>query len=221
MTADGAARPDPAAFVRANTEVVEPPLVPEIPLRLATELTPVWEATEALLEAQGLDPPYWAFAWAGGQALARHVLDHPGLVAGKRVLDFAAGCGIAGIAAARAGATSVEASEIDPLAAAAVAMNAEMNGADVTVLLRDVVGGNGGWEIILAGDVCYERPMAERVTAWLRARVRVGAQVWIGDPIRGYLPREGLKRVATYRVRTTREIEDADLRNAAVWRLQP
>lgn len=168
----------------------------------------------------GVDPPYWAFAWAGGQALARYILDHPESVRGKRVLDFAAGSGMAGIAAAMAGAASVQASEIDAFAAAAIALNAAANAVTIEVVVADWVGGpNKGWDVVLAGDVCYERPMAERVEAWLKALAADGALVLMGDPKRTYLPKSGIVEIAKYAVPTTREIEDSDVRNAIVWRV--
>lgn len=209
-----------AAFVRANTVLAAPALVPEVRLHLASEVVPLWQASEAELAAQGLPPPYWAFAWAGGQALARYVLDHPEAVAGRRVLDLAAGCGLAAVAAAQAGAARVEASEIDPMARAAIALNAAANGAAVEVLAEDVLDGPGrGWEVVLAGDVCYERAMAARMAAWLAARAAAGALVLLGDPKRAYLPKSGLEALARYAVPTTRELEDTDLRNAVVWRV--
>ncbi len=211
---------DPEAFVAANTVVQCPPLLPEIKLHLASEVVPLWQATEAELEAQGLPPPYWAFAWAGGQALARYLLDHPEVVAGKRVLDFAAGSGLQGIAAARAGATRVEATEIDRFAAAAIGLNAALNGVEIDLRQDDLIGAaDGDWDLVLAGDVCYERPMAERVWAWLRALAGRGVGVLIGDPGRTYLPKQGLERVIAYAVQTSRELEDSDLRNAVVWRI--
>ena len=211
---------DPVAFVEANTVVERPPLVPEIALHLANELVPIWEATESELARLGLPPPFWAFAWAGGQALARYMLDNPDLVAGKRVLDFAAGCGIQGIAAARAGALQVEASEIDLFAVASLRLNAVLNEVAIEIREEDLVGQQPApWEVVLAGDVCYERPMAERVWAWLQALAADGALVLMGDPGRTYLPRSGLERVTAYGVKTTREIEDSDLRNAVIWRV--
>ena len=211
---------DPAAFVEANTAVERPYLVPEIQLRLANELVPLWEATESELDEIGLPPPYWAFAWAGGQALARYLLDHPDLVVGKRVLDFAAGCGIQGIAAAQAGAARVEASEIDRFAIECLKLNTGLNGVTIEIREEDLVGLRPGyWDVVLAGDVCYERPMAERVWAWLQDLAAAGSLVLIGDPGRSYLPRSGLERITAYAVKTTREIEDSDLRNAAVWRV--
>ncbi len=213
---------DPDAFVLANTAVQTPPLLPELKLHLASEVVPLWQATEAELEAQGLPPPYWAFAWAGGQALARYLLDHPEIAAGKRVLDFAAGSGLQGIAAARAGAARVEATEIDRFAAAAIRRNAALNGVEIELREGDLVGATGGdWDLVLAGDVCYERPMAERVWAWLRGLAGRGVEVLIGDPGRSYLPKRGLERVIAYAVQTSRELEDSDLRNAVAWRVVP
>lgn len=210
---------DPHAFVTTQTAIETAPLVPEISLRLASEVVPLWQATESELEALGLPPPYWAFAWAGGQALARYLLDSPETVVGKRVLDFAAGSGIQAIAAARSGATEVTASEIDPFALAAIALNARLN--DVRVVSRsdNLIGLDEGWDVVLAGDVCYERPMAEAVFAWLRRLVARGALVLLGDPGRTYLPRSGLSRVTAYSVKTSRELEDCDVRNAVVWKV--
>ena len=220
MTAGAALRQDPAGFVRDNTAVLAAPLVPEIRLHLAGEVVPLWQATEAELAERGLPPPFWAFAWAGGQALARYLLDHPETVAGKRVLDFAAGSGLAGIAAAKAGAARVEAAEIDPFAAAAIGLNADLNEATVEVIAENLVERpNPGWEVVLAGDVCYERPMAEKVTAWLGALAAGGPEVLLGDPGRSYLPKAGLERVIAYAVQTSRELEDTDVRNAVVWRV--
>ncbi|MDA0704631.1 MAG: 50S ribosomal protein L11 methyltransferase [Proteobacteria bacterium] len=210
------------AFVRKNTAVARPPLVPEIALYQATEITPIWHATESFLEELGLEPPFWAFAWAGGQALARHLLDHPDLVRGKRVLDFAAGSGLAGIAALMAGAARVEAVEIDAYAAAAIRLNAALNGVSLEISLDDIVDApNPGWDVVLAGDVCYERAMAGRVFPWLRRLAGDGALVLMGDPNRTYLPKDGLTPIARYAVETTRAIEDTDVRNAVVWQIEP
>lgn len=211
---------DPTAFVRANTVVATPPLVPEIWLHLASEITPLWHATETSLAAAQLPPPYWAFAWAGGQALARHVLDHPELVRGRTVLDFGAGSGLVAIAAARSGAR-VTAAEIDPFAAAAIALNAELNGVEIAIERADVIGREPApWEIVLAGDMCYERPLAERLTLWLRTLVSRGVTVLLGDPGRAYLPAEGLEALARYNVPTTLELEDRTTREGVVWRLK-
>ncbi len=210
----------PEDFIRANTRLEAPPLVPEVQLHLASEVVPLWEATEEELAATGLPPPFWAFAWAGGQALARYLLDHPEVVRGKRVLDFAAGSGLQGIAAKLAGAANVEAVEIDAFACAACRLNAAANGVEIAVREADIVGSaNPGWDVVLAGDICYERPAAERITAWLRGLVTEDCLVLMGDPGRTYLPRQGLERIIAYGVKTSRELEDSDLRNAVVWKL--
>jgi predicted nicotinamide N-methyase len=206
-------------FVTAHTTVAHAPLVPEIALHLATEITPIWQATEEWLQARNIEPPFWAFAWPGGQALARAILDDPPRLAGRRVLDFAAGCGIAAIAAARCGAT-VEAAEIDPLAAAALRLNAALNDVAITVTERDVVGEACRWDVILAGDVCYEAPMTAHILPWLRGLAGV-AEVWLADPGRAYLPREGLAPVATHRVVTSLELEDRTERVVTIARLLP
>jgi predicted nicotinamide N-methyase len=208
------------AFVRANTALARAPLVPEIALHLATEITPIWQASEAWLRETGTEPPFWAFAWPGGQALARHILDHPPTVAGRRVLDFAAGCGLAAIAASRAGAVRVEAAEIDALAATAIRLNAEANGASVAVLAEDLVGTACRWEVILCGDVCYEAPMTRHILPWLRA-MAAECEVWVADPGRAYLPREELAPFARYTVPTTTELEDRTERVVTIARLLP
>lgn len=210
-----------AAFVRAQTALAAPPLVPEVRLYLASEVTPLWEATEVTLAASYVPPPYWAFAWPGGQALARHVLDHPALVRGKRVLDFAAGSGVTAIAAAMAGAAHVDAAEIDAIAIAAIALNAAANDVAITCIEDDPVGSDAGWDTVLAGDVCYEKPMAERVIPWLRGLARRGALVLLGDPGRAYVPREGLAELARYTVPTTLDLEDRTERETVIWKLLP
>jgi len=210
-----------AAFVVAQTVLAAPPLVPAIRLHLASEITPLWQATEARLDESGVAPPYWAFAWPGGQAIARHVLDHPDLVAGLRVLDFAAGSGLAAIAAALAGAAFVEAAEIDPMACAAIALNAAANGVAVTCRAADLVGSGALWDVVLAGDVCYERPMAERVMPWLRQLAADRCLVLMGDPGRSYLPGSGLAAVASHLVPTSRELEDRTERETVIWRVLP
>ncbi len=194
-------------------------MVPGIKLHLATELTPLWLATEAMLEAQNIEPPFWAFAWPGAEALARHVTDHPALVAGRRVLDFAAGCGLAAIACAQAGAAVVEAAEIDPLAAAAIALNAAANGAAVAVTLGDIVGQPCRWDVILCGDVCYEAPMTNHIMPWLRGCAR-DAVVIIADPSRKYAPRENLAALARYEVPTSLVLEDTASRLVTLSRLR-
>jgi predicted nicotinamide N-methyase len=213
---------DPVVFVRRNTTITASPLVPEIRLHLATEITPIWQATEEILARSALPPPFWAFAWAGGQALARYLLDHPEVVAGRSVLDFGAGSGLVAIAAAKAGAVSVLAAEIDHFAAAAIAANAALNEVAIAVTTADVLDtGDPRWEVVTAGDVCYERPMAERVTAWLRDIARRGGLVLIGDPGRAYLPSHGLRERARYLVPTSRELEDRESRDGVVWEVLP
>ena len=213
---------DPAAFIRGNTALHQPPLVPEISLHLASEIVPIWQMTEEELEKSGLPPPFWAFAWAGGQALSRYILDNPQIVAGRRVLDFGSGSGLIGIAAMKAGALSVLAADIDPFAVASIELNAQSNGVEIAVTAEDIVGvENRGWDVVLVGDMCYERPLAERIEAWLRRLAGEGVEVLIGDPGRTYLPRTGLEKLVSYAVMTTRELEDTDVRNTSVWRVLP
>ena len=189
-------------------------------MRLADEAVPLWLKTEAELGEMGLAPPFWAFAWTGGQALARYVLDHPESVRGRRALDFASGSGLVAIAAARAGAAQVEANDIDGFALAAIALNAEANGVEVLVRAGDLVGRDEGWEVVLAGDVSYERDMAARVTDWLERLARRGAEVLIGDPGRTYLPRERLEKIAEYNVPVTRELEDSEIKRTGIYRFR-
>jgi predicted nicotinamide N-methyase len=211
---------DATSFVRANTALASPPLVPELRLHMATEVTPIWQATEESLSRWGTPPPFWAFAWAGGQALARYILDHPETVAGRDVLDLASGSGMVAIAAARAGANRVTASDIDPFAAAAIALNAKLNGVTVAVDTRDLLDrGAAGWDVVLAGDVCYEEPMSSRMIALLRRIAVRGRTALLGDPGRAYLPREGLAELARYVVPTSRELEDREAREGVVWRV--
>ncbi len=215
----------PADFICANTAVGAPPLAPEIRLYLASEITPIWRASEESLARDGLPPPFWAFCWPGGQALARHILDNPEIVSGKRVLDFAAGGGVAAIAAVTSGAKSVAASEIDPFACAAMAMNAALNNVEFDILERDLTGeenaeDGGGWDVVLAGDVCYERPMSDEVMDYLRAAAKLGAQVLMADPGRNFLPEMGLAERARYDVPTSTELEDSDVRETVIWRVE-
>lgn len=205
--------------MRAHTVVDRPPLVPEISLHLATEITPIWQATEDWLACAGVEPPFWAFAWPGAQALARRVLDEPGLVRGRAVLDFAAGSGLAAIACALAGAHA-EASEIDAVAVAAIRANAALNRAAVTALEGDIVGHSCRWDLILCGDVCYEAPMTRHILPWLRRMAR-SAEVWVADPGRAYLPADGMERLGAYGVPTSLELEDRELRTTMVHRLLP
>ena len=206
------------AFIRAHTTLTTAPLVPEIRLHLATEITPIWQATEDFLREANIEPPFWAFAWPGGQATARHVLDNPALVRGRRVLDFAAGCGIAAIACAQAGAM-VEAAEIDPMAVAAIRLNASANAVTVPAEATDVVNAPCRWDLILCGDVCYEAPMTEHILPWLRTMAAM-CEVWVADPGRNYLPDRGLDPIAQYDVPTSLELEDRVLRPTRLFRLR-
>jgi predicted nicotinamide N-methyase len=205
------------AFIAAHTQLARAPLVPEIALYLATEITPIWQASETFLAQANIDPPFWAFAWPGGQALARYILDNPALVRGKRVLDFAAGGGIAAIACALAGAATVEAAEIDPMAAAATKLNATANAVAVTAVTADLVGTACRWDLILCGDVCYEAPMTGHILPWLR-RMAATATVWIADPGRAYLPTD-MTPLVTYDIPTSRELEDLEMRRTVLYRL--
>ena len=209
-------------FIRANTAIASPPLIPEIRLQMATEVTPIWQATEESLARFGTPPPFWAFAWAGGQALARYIIDHPETVAGRDVLDLASGSGMVAIAAAKAGARRVTAADIDPFAAAAIVMNAALNGVSVQVEPRDLLDrGTAGWAAVTAGDVCYEAPMALRMIAMLRRIAARGRLALLGDPGRAYLPREGLVELARYTVPVSRELEDREAKEAAVFEVLP
>ena len=206
-------------FIVANTRLQRPPHTPEIQLHLADEITPIWKLTEEALAEIGLPPPFWAFAWAGGQALARYLIDTPEVVAGKRVIDFASGSGLVGIAAMLAGARDVLCADIDAYCAAALELNAKANGVTCAFTGDDLLDAPApAWaEVILAGDICYEKPLAERVLAWLAAARAAGATVLIGDPGRSYFPRSGLTRLAEYQVPTTRELEDMAVKRTCVW----
>ncbi|HEV7328283.1 MAG TPA: methyltransferase [Bosea sp. (in: a-proteobacteria)] len=210
---------DRLAFIRAHTRLLPVPHAPEISLHVAEEATELWQKTEDELATIGLPPPFWAFAWAGGQALARYILDHPETVRGRRVLDFASGSGLVAIAAAKAGAAEVIAADIDAFAAAAIGLNAEANGVSIAARLDDLLGLDQGWDVILAGDICYERELAAQVIDWLSGLSRRGAIVLIGDPGRSYLPKDRLAEVATYQVPVTRALEDAEIKKSSVWRL--
>jgi len=198
-------------FVVANTRLMAPPLVPELRLWLADEAVPIWRRTEEELGKMGLPPPFWAFAWAGGQALARYALDNPSCVRARRVLDFGAGSGLVAIAAAKAGAAETEASDIDAFAVAAIEANAAENGVEIAARREDLIGADEGWEVALAGDVSYDKDMAEAATDWLLKLARRGADVLIGDPRRTYLALDRLECVAEYRVPVTRELEDSEI----------
>lgn len=206
------------AFVLSNTALIAPPHVPEIKLHLADEAHALWHLTEEQLQEKGLPPPFWAFAWAGGQGLSRYVLDNPHIVRGKSVLDFAAGSGLVGIAAAQAGARSVLCADIDPFCGPAVALNAVANAVDVTFTGDDVVGTDDGWEVVLAGDVFYDRAFADLLIPWFTGLAERGAAVLVGDPGRAYLPKARLTQLAEYQVPVTRALEDADVKRTRVWR---
>jgi predicted nicotinamide N-methyase len=207
------------AFVRAHTTIGTVSHVPEIRLHLAADAFALWERTEQERGGVISAPPFWAFPWAGGQALARHLLDHPEVVAGATVLDLAAGSGLVAIAAAKAGAVAVTASEIDPYATAAIALNARANDVAVRANLADVLDSETDAEVVLAGDVFYSREMTERVLAFLDRAAARGARVLVGDPGRAYLPRHRLVEVARHDVAVVRELEDADVKRVTVWRL--
>jgi predicted nicotinamide N-methyase len=208
-----------AQFVRAHTDLVTVPFVPELRLHLADEPIELWERTEQA-GAGEQPPPFWAFAWAGGQALARHVLDDPDLVAGRAVLDLATGSGLVAVAAARAGASVVTANDIDPLSLAATEANAEANGVKVRTVEGDLLDGTE-YEagVILAGDVFYSREMAARVLPFLRQAAYRGALVLVGDPGRAYLPTAGMIKRAAYDVPVLESLENATVRHTTVWQV--
>ncbi len=212
---------DWATFIRDNTRLLAPPLVPEIRLHLAEESLPIWRKTEEQLGELNVPPPYWAFAWAGGQALARHLLDQPELVAGRRVLDLGSGSGLTAVAAMLAGAAAVLAADIDDVALAAAHCNAQANDVTIATTRRDLLAAapTAEWEVVLVGDLYYERTLAERVTAYIEAAATNGATILIGDPGRSYFPKGRFTKVAEYRVAVTRELEDAEIKQTAVWRL--
>jgi predicted nicotinamide N-methyase len=213
--------PDPQTFIRANTRVRPVPLVTEISLHLADEAVPLWKKTEEQLNEEGLPPPFWAFAWAGGQALARYVLDHADCVRGKHVLDLASGSGLVAIAACKAGAREVTAADIDAFAREAVKLNADLNEVALTCLGDDLltVRTSDQWDVVLAGDIFYERETAERALTFVSRQASRGASVLIGDPGRSYLPKERLAKLAEYSVPVTRELEDNEIKRTAVWTL--
>jgi len=215
---------DPEGFIRANTALETPAMVPEFKLWLATEYVPIWQATEAWLEEQNVDPPYWAFCWPGGQAIARYLLDNPAQVRGKRVIDFAAGSGVSSMAAARAGAQSVIANDIDALSLIAARLNAVENGLAIEVSSEDWLAGSEAEpaiEVVIAGDVCYEREMSVRALAWLRGHARAGRLVLLGDPGRNYFSAQGLQELARYEIPTSLQLENRGMRETVVWRVLP
>lgn len=207
------------AFIRENTRVLAPSHVPELQLYLADDAVSLWQLTEEQLGELGLPPPFWAFAWAGGQALARYVLDHPETVRGQSVLDVASGSGLVAIAAMKAGATSALAIDIDAFASHAAILNAELNSVSVQTSDADPVGQPTDAQVILVGDLFYDRDLAPRVLDWLIAQQNAGKRVLIGDPGRTYLPHDKLEQIAAYDIPVTRALEDAEVKRAAVWKL--
>jgi predicted nicotinamide N-methyase len=209
---------DPERFILDNAAIMHPPHVPELRLYLATEAHELWLKTEEELEEIGLPPPFWAFAWAGGQGLARYVLDHPESVSGKRVLDFASGSGLVAIAAAKAGAAKVLAADIDPWTETAIRLNAALNGVDIGFIGVDLVGKPVEVDVLLAGDVFYDRAFADLLLPWFLELTSKGVRVLVGDPGRAYLPKQRLFAEATYQVPVTRALEDSEIKKTTVWR---
>lgn len=210
---------DPADFIRTNTTPATPPLVPQVTLQLVKSMALLRQKLEQEAGGHDVHPPYWACAWPGGQALARYLLDYPGIVAGKSVLDFGSGSGVTAIAAALAGARDVLAADIDPFAVAAIGINAAANGVRIDVTGEDIIGQDGGWQIILVGDMFYEPVLTQRLLAWLATMTKRGAHVLAGDAGRNCLPSSGLEKLKTYSVTTRRELEEADFVVSSVYRL--
>ncbi|WP_292345879.1 MULTISPECIES: class I SAM-dependent methyltransferase [Mesorhizobium] len=208
-------------FILDNTALMAPPHVPEVLLHLADEAHDLWLRTEEELAEIGLPPPFWAFAWAGGQGLSRYVLDHPATVRAKRVLDFASGSGMVAIAALKAGAAEVIAADIDPFCEAVIALNLEANGVKAEFLDADCIDTDDGWDVVLAGDVFYDKPLADRLMPWFTSLKARGADILVGDPGRAYLPKKGLQSLAVYQVPVTRVLEDAEIKRTTVWRWGP
>jgi predicted nicotinamide N-methyase len=209
-----------ARFIIANTKLLAVPLVPEIKLHLAEESLAIWRQTEEELGRLNVPPPWWAFAWAGGQALARYVLDNPALAAGRSVLDLGAGSGLAGIAAMRAGAARVLAADTDPFALAAIELNAAASGVAIEATGADLLAAPpAAFDLVLVGDLFYERALAEHVLAFLETARGQGAAVLVGDPSRSYFPKARFAQVAEYSVPVTRDLEDMEIKHTCVWRL--
>lgn len=211
---------NPANFIRANTKLLAPPLVPEIKLHLAEESVPIWLKTEEELGEMNVPPPYWAFAWAGGQALARYLLDHADICRGRSVIDLGSGSGLTAIAAAMTGARGVLAADIDAFALAATVLNAEVNSQRLEVTADDLLSAPPlAADVVLVGDLFYERALADRVLVYIEAAKASGARVLIGDPQRSYFPHGRFTALAEYLVPVTRELEDLDIKKTAVWTL--
>jgi predicted nicotinamide N-methyase len=215
-------RMDPKQFIRTNTRLLAPPLVPEIRLHIAEESIPLWQKTEEELGAMNLPPPYWAFAWAGGQAMARHLLDNPAMVGGRRVLDLGSGSGLVAIAAAKAGAKRVLAADIDAFAVAAIELNSAANDVELETTADNLLAAPpGDFDVVLIGDLFYERSLAENVLTFADAAVAQGALVLSGDPRRSYFPTDRFQKLAEYSVPVTRELEDVEIKRTAMWQLIP
>lgn len=211
----------PRAFVLRHTQLRPVPGLEAIRLHLASEILPLWRAAQTETGDEDAALPYWAFAWIGGLAIARHLEAHPDVVAGKSVFDLASGSGLCAIAAMRAGASHVTATDIDPFALAAIPLNARANGSRVSVVGRDVLDEDPPEaDVVLAGDCWYEAGMAERATAWLRRVRAAGIEVVLGDPGRRYLPIESLVELASYDVRTTTVLEDLEHKRGYVFTLR-
>ena len=209
-----------ARFIQANAKLLTVPLVPEICLYLAEESMPIWQKTEEELGQMNVPPPYWAFAWAGGQALARYLLDSPAVVVGRRVLDLGAGSGLTSVAAMKAGAASTLAADIDRYALVAIALNAEANGGGIETTDADLLtAAPAAFGAVLVGDMFYERALAERALAFIELARDGGAEILVGDPRRSYFPKERFRQVAEYSVPVTRDLEDMEIKHTAVWRL--
>lgn len=211
---------DMVGLIRDQTRPESAPLTPELKMHMASAITPLWRATEATLEKTGMPPPYWAFAWPGSQAIARLVLDSPALVRGRRVLDFAAGGGLIAMACARMGAARVIAVDIDPIAEVALALNAKLNRLAIQTSHHDIVGqALREIDLVLAGDVFYERALAQRILPWFHQLAKAGKTVLVGDPGRAYLPSTGIEPIATYTVPTSMELEDRETKDTTVWKV--
>jgi len=211
---------DPGQFILENTGIMSPPHVPEVKLHLADEAHDLWLKTEDELEEIGLPPPFWAFAWAGGQGLARYVLDHPDCVACKRVVDFASGSGLVAIAAMKAGASKVLAADIDPWTGTAIGLNAKLNGVAVDYTRDDLVGEDIDADVLLAGDVFYDQAFAAALIPWFERLASNGVAVLVGDPGRAYLPKDRLEALAVYEVPVTRALEDSEVKRTTVWQFR-
>jgi predicted nicotinamide N-methyase len=213
---------DPVAFILKETRIRPVPHAEEIRLYVADEAMDLWQKTEDELEQLGLAPPFWAFAWAGGQGLARHILDNPDLVAGRRVVDFACGSGLVGIAAMMAGAASCHAVDIDPFALAAANLNSALNGVSLTTETADITHGPApDADLVICGDVFYDKQMADKVLAFLDRLLAAGIDVLVGDPGRSYLPHDRLTELAAYSVPVVGALEDSEIKRTRVYLLRP